>query len=123
MTMNPQRNLAAERSASWQFALGSLRNGSLRGLNEALAWACEIGLDIEDIPWVILKARKDEWAAIEAEFGHGALLNLDAPMVVRMREASEDLPDPAVILNADKFRASSTWDPDLYSLATRFSPG
>jgi hypothetical protein len=113
--MTTPRNLAVEESAAWLLAQGSIKNGSLRGVDEALAWAGTIGNSLENPPWIAVKARRDRWAAIEASFGRGAALNLEAPMVIRMRQTSHELLDPTIFVSAEKFRASPFWDSNLYS--------
>lgn len=105
-----------ERAAARQLALTSIRNGSLLGLDEAIAWNSTLESANCSDPWPAIGERRNCWRRIEEEFGQGSLLNLDDPMINRLRErSSRDFhPHPIVFANAIKFRASTAWSQSLY---------
>jgi hypothetical protein len=101
-------------------AVAAIKMGSLRALKETIATQGS-GTEYDPETWARIIDTKARWERIEAEYGPGAVLNLDHAVIISLTEATRHFRIPQHWLdNASRFRAEAPLSiDDLYIPGSR----
>ena len=98
---------ARQNKVALELAQGALRTGALSGLQYAINLRNSSDASNQEM-WREILQNEERWRAIESEYGRGASLNFDHPLIARLSEDKGAIRLPAGSTeNAKRYRAAS----------------
>lgn len=104
---------ARQNKIALELAQGAMRTGALAGLQYAIGLRNNGDSSKREI-WDEILQTEERWRAIEGEYGRGAVLNFDHPLIARLSEQSGVIRLPlGATENASRYKSASQV-PDVF---------